>query len=159
MVSIDFSLIIVILNFILMLVILNKILYKPIKKFLTERQVSINDDIENAKISRKEAEELVKKQEEEYKKHTLEIRKLFDEKAKEAEKKAEEIVNQALKEKENKISELKQQLETEKNKAIKEIKGSLGEMISELAGKFLSGKIDEKQDEELIDDLIKQRGD
>ena len=59
MISIDYTLIIVILNFIVLLAVLNKILYKPIKKFLEERKQTIANDMDGAKKSREDAEELV----------------------------------------------------------------------------------------------------
>ncbi len=50
MITINYAFIIVILNFILLLVILNKLLYKPIKKFLEERQAKIEADLDTYKI-------------------------------------------------------------------------------------------------------------
>lgn len=157
MVSIDFTLLIVILNFILLLVILNKVLYKPIKNFLSQRQSRISKDIDEAASSRVEAEELLKTQEEEYKKHTNEIRKMFEKKTKEAEFKADEIIKEALKEKENRLNEFKEQLETEKKRALKEIETQIGSLVSDLAGKFLSEKIGTKEDKVLLDSLLQDR--
>ena len=76
MISIDYSLIIVILNFVLLLIVLNKILYKPIKKFLSERQQKIASDLDEAKASRKQAEELVEQKSNELKQSAEEIRKM-----------------------------------------------------------------------------------
>ena len=59
MITINYAFIIIILNFILLMIILNKLLYKPIKKFLEERQAKIGSDIDSAEPSKQEAENLV----------------------------------------------------------------------------------------------------
>ena len=41
---------------------------------------------------------------------------------------------------------------------MKELESELAEMVSVLSGKFLSGKIDGKKDEELISKILSERG-
>ena len=45
MISIDYSLLLVILNFVVLILVLDKLLYKPIKKFLADRQNEIAKNI------------------------------------------------------------------------------------------------------------------
>jgi len=53
--AIDFSIIAVILNFVLLLIILNSLLYKPLSKFLADRQNKIQSDVNEANLSLEKA--------------------------------------------------------------------------------------------------------
>ncbi len=157
MISIDYSLIIVILNFVLLLIVLNKILYKPIKKFLSERQQKIASDLDEAKASRVKAEKLVKEKNTEIKQSAEDIRKMKSAAAGDAEGKAREIMKNAKEQEKRILQDTEEQLETEKVKVMKKIEDELAEMVAELSSKFLSEKLDEKKDKELIKKIISER--
>lgn len=156
MINIDYSFIIVILNFVLLLIILNKILYKPIKKFLEERQKKIADDLDGAKASRKKAEKLVLEKDEELKKSAEEIRKMKNAATNDAEEKAKDIMKNAKKQEKRILQETEKQLKTEKVKVMGAIEDELSELVTELSSKFLSEKLDGKNDKELIKKIISQ---
>ena len=156
MISIDYSLIIVILNFILLLIILNKILYKPIKQFLVERQSSIATDLEQAEKSKVEAEELVKKQEDEFKQSAHEIRKIKEQAKKDAEMKGDEIIKEARGREKAILADTEKQLAHEKQKVLHEIEGELGERITSLTSTIIGKHIDEKIDAAMIDRLLEE---
>jgi len=157
MISIDYSLIIVILNFVLLLIVLNKILYKPIKKFLDERQKKIASDLDDAKASRVQAEKLVEEKSDELKQSTEEIRKMKSAATSDAEGKAMDIINNAKEQEKRILQDTEDQLETEKVKVMGEIEDELAEMVAEFSSKFLSEKLDEKKDKELIKKIIAER--
>jgi F-type H+-transporting ATPase subunit b len=156
MISIDYSLIIVILNFVLLLVILNSILYKPIKSFLTERQTTISTDLEEAENSKTAAEELVRKQEDEFKQSALEIRKLKEHAKKDAEMKSDEIIKQAREREKAVLADTEKQLVHEKQKVLHEIEGELGERITSLTSTIIGKHIDEKIDAAMIERLLEE---
>ena len=158
MISIDYSLIIVILNFVLLLIVLNKILYKPIKKFLEERQQTIASDLDDAKASRTEAEKLVEKKGNELKQSAEEIRKMKGAATSDAEGKARDIVKNAKEQEKRILQDTEHQLKTEKVKVMGDIEDELAEMVAELSSKFLSEKLDESKDKELIKRIISERG-
>ena len=156
MITINYAFVIVILNFILLLIILNKLLYKPIRKFLAERQEKIGSDLDNAELSRQKAEKLVKEKEQDLKSSADEIRKMKQASRRDAEKQASEIIQEA-KDKERKIiSETEDQLQHEKDKVMQSIETELTQMVTNLSEKFLSHKIDKKQDVELLNKLISE---
>ena len=158
MISIDYSLIIVILNFVLLLIVLNKILYKPIKKFLEERQQTIASDLDDAKASRTEAEKLVEKKGNELKQSAEEIRKMKGAATSDAEVKARDIVKNAKEQEKRILQDTEHQLKTEKVKVMGDIEDELAEMVAELSSKFLSEKLDEDKDKELIKKIISEKG-
>jgi F-type H+-transporting ATPase subunit b len=156
MISINYAFIIVILNFVLLLIVLNKLLYKPIKHFLTERQKKIAEDIDAAKASKEEAKKLLEQKENELKTSTEEIRKLKNAALKDAEMKAQDILKNAKNMEKKILQETESQLEHEKQKVMHDIEGELSQLVAELTAKFLSGKLDEKNDKELINKMLKE---
>ena len=159
MISIDYSLIIVILNFILLLVILNKVLYKPVKSFLIERQSSIASDLEEAEKSKAIAEELVIKQEEEFKKSAYEIREMKEQAKKDAESKSDEIIKEARNREKAILADTEKQLAHEKQKVLQVIEGELGEKITLLASTIIGKNIDDKIDAAMIEKLLQEERD
>ncbi len=159
MISIDYTLIIVILNFVVLLIVLNKLLYKPISNFLAERKKQISEDIDAAKRSREEASGYAKLKEVELKKSSEEIRMLKKSAAKDAETRASEIVKSAMDHEKKILREAEEQLYGEKDKVVGEISEELAEMISQLSAKYLSEKIKENSDAELIKKILDERSD
>ncbi len=158
MISIDYTLIIVILNFIVLMAVLNKILYKPIKKFLEERKQTIVADMDGAKKSREDAEKLVSKRGKELKASTEEIRKMKQNSRRDAESKATEILKEAKNKEKRILKDTEAQLEHEKVKTLQKLESELANMVSDLSGKFLSDKINDDKDKELIKGIIAERG-
>lgn len=154
MISINYSLIIVILNFILLLIVLNKLLYKPIKQFLNDRQKKIADDLDSAEASKEEAQKLVEKKENELKSSAEDIRKMKTAARKDTENKAGEIMKNAKEREKKMLKDTEVQLEHEKQKAMQEIEGELSILVADLSAKFLAGKLDEKNDTELITKML-----
>jgi F-type H+-transporting ATPase subunit b len=147
----------VILNFVLLLIVLNKIIYKPIKKFLEERQKAIASDLDEAKASRVQAEKLVEEKSEELKHSAEEIRKMKNAATSDAEGKARDIMKNAKEQEKRILQDTEEQLETEKVKVMEEIEDELAEMVADLSAKFLSEKLDEKKDHDLIKKIISER--
>ncbi len=157
MISINYAFILVILNFILLLIVLNKILYKPIKKFLIERQKKIASDMDNAEASRLEAEKLVQKKEDELKASAEDVRKMKKAANRDAENQAADIVRNAEDQEKKILKDTEEQLVHEKKKAMKEIESDLTEMVTNLSAKFLSEKVNDKNDRNLIKKMLTER--
>lgn len=156
MISIDYSLLLVILNFVVLIFVLDKLLYKPIKKFLANRQSEIAKDIEDAKQSKEEALKLAKQKEEELKKSSDEVREMKTRAQKDAEKKAESILDAAKEGKKKILIETESQLQHEKEKAVKELKSELAGMIEKISEKVIHEKLDSEKDLKLIEEMLSQ---
>ncbi len=154
MISIDYTIILVILNFVVLILVLDKLLYKPIVKFLHERQNEIAKDIEEAKLSKEKAKELAAKKEEELKKTVQEANVIKQKAKKEAQLTAEEILKEAHDSKKKIISDTEKQLEHEKEKVLKEVKGELAELIEKVSEKVIHEKLDDEKDAKLIDEIL-----
>ena len=159
MISIDYTLIIVILNFVVLLIVLNKLLYKPINKFLDERKAKISEDIDAAKKSREDASLFVQQKENELKKSSEDIRTLKKSATKDAENRASEIVKSAMDQEKKILRETENQLLNEKDKVMGEIGEELSEMISKLSAKYISESMKDGDDTDLINKLLEERSD
>ena len=154
MISINYAFIIVILNFILLLIVLNKMLYKPIKKFLAEREQKIASDIDDASGNKVKSEKLVEQKHEELKQSAEYIRKMKQLAKRDADKQASEIVDNAHTQEKKILKDTEDQLAHERDKVMKEIEGDFSELVTELSAKFLSEKIDVENDKKMISKII-----
>lgn len=156
--AIDFSLIVVILNFILLLIVLNNVLYKPLKKYLADRQEKIKNDVDEASQSIEKANQLVIQKEEELKNSMEEARKIKDSIRREAENQADKILHDAKLQERETIQQTQNQLNELNKKAMADIETQLSGMIADLTSKVLAEKIDVEKDRELINKLLAKRG-
>ena len=154
MISIDYSLIIVVLNFLFLLYILNKYVYKNAKKYLENRRLVIKGDLNKANQSKIEASQLLET-------NKIKIKELMDTAIKEkrviiskADAEANVIINNA-KQREKKIKmETENQLIEEQKKATNLLKKRLSSLIVQLSNKVISEKISKKDDETMILNLL-----
>lgn len=155
MISIDFTLILVILNFILLLIILKKLLYKSLVSFLNKRQKQIKDNLENAKRSQEESAKMLESQKEMLHKARKEAREIREEAITNAKITGEQILKAANTEKDVLMTETQKIIEGEVKKAKKSIEKEIGEFVVSLTDKIIGKKLTEKDDIKLINNLIK----
>ncbi|MDP8232994.1 MAG: F0F1 ATP synthase subunit B [Candidatus Zophobacter franzmannii] len=158
MISIDISLVVVIMNFILLIIILNKVAFKPLREMLEKRQNQIKDDIDSAEKSKEEAKNLLMAQEDEHRKATTEARHLREKIKKEAQIEADKIIEVAHQQNKKLLAEGEKRLELESKKTMKELEGELAGLVAQLSEKVLDEKLDSPKDKELIQKMIQNRG-
>ena len=156
--TIDISLVVVILNFILLMIVLNSLLYKPLKGYFTARQKKVEDDIMQAEQSIEKANQLVTQKENEMRLALDDARKMKENIRRDAETQAEDIIKVAkqkeheiIAQEENKIRELHHQ-------ATIQIEAELSALIADLTARVLAEKIDSEKDKQLILKLLENRG-
>ncbi|MCK9328689.1 MAG: hypothetical protein PHY08_01000 [Candidatus Cloacimonetes bacterium] len=156
--TIDFSMIIVILNFVLLMIVLNNLLYKPLKQYFVDRQNKIQQDVNEASESIEKANQLVVKREDELKNSMEDARKMKDSIRYEAEKQAEQILHNAKLQERDTIQQTQNQLKELNKKAFRDIESKLSVIVANLTEKVLEEKIDSEKDKELINKLLAKRG-
>ena len=156
--TIDISLVAVILNFVLLLIILNAILYKPLKGFLSDRQKKIQSDIEEASKSIEKAYNLAQQREYELKNAIEEARNIKEAIRVEAENQAENIIKAAKEHERDIISQTENKLKTMSEQTMRDFESQITEIVADLTGKVLAEKIDDVKDRELINRLLANRG-
>ncbi len=157
MITIDYSLLIVIANFVLLLIILNKILYKPMKKWLTERTQKISGDIDDAARTREEAAKLLDQQKQELIESSEEIRKMQHRAKREAEDQAKDILDNAAKQQKEIVQDTEAQIAHVRKQTIESLESEIAGMIANVSAKIIADKMDPQTDKALIDKLLQDR--
>ncbi len=157
MITIDVSFILVILNFIFLLIVLSRVMYKPLKKFLSERQTFIISKMESTKQAELEAKKLVEKRQDELNNAIDEGKSLRQKAIANAELQARTIQQQAEERAVKIRQEADEQIEREREKVVKKISSDLASMVSDISGKFLSKKVDSKENTKIITTLIAKK--
>jgi F0F1-type ATP synthase membrane subunit b/b' len=117
----------------------------------------ISDDLDQAKDSREKAEQLVEEKGQELKTSAEEIRKMKYASKRDAESQVTIIIKSANDQEKKILKDTEEQLKHEKEKVMEEIEDELTAMVSDLSAKFLSEKLDEKKDVNLIKKVISER--
>ncbi len=145
------------LAFILVLVILKKVAWKPILKALSERERSIEEAIESARLAREEMAKL-KSSNEELQKKAREERDLILKEAREIrETIIAEAKTKAQQEADRVIAASRETLKNEKLAAISELKNQVAHLSIEIAEKILRKELnsDDKQ-QALVHNLVEE---
>lgn len=143
------------LVFLLIYWVLGKFAFKPIQNALKEREVSIQESLDQAKKAREEMsnlkaenEALLKEAREERSKMLKEAREISDNLIKEAKEKAKEEAKII-------VTTAKEQIELQKMAAIISVKNEVGLMVLDLAGKVLKKQLKgDKAQEEYVKQLV-----
>jgi len=143
------------LVFLLIYWVLGKFAFKPIQNALKEREVSIQESLDQAKKAREEMsnlkaenEALLKEAREERSKMLKEAREISDNLIKEAKEKAKEEAKII-------VTTAKEQIELQKMAAIISVKNEVGLMVLDLAGKLIKKQLKgDKAQEEYVKQLV-----
>ena len=155
---IDFLVIATVLNFLLLLIILNRLLYKPLKKFFTDRQNKIREDLAEAERLTQMANDRVTEKNEELNNFRAECKQIKDNILKDATAERESILYAAKLKEVELIKHAENKIQTMNKKAIDELEERISRIIADLAGKILEEKLDSEKDKELILRLLAERG-
>ncbi len=154
MVSVDYSLILVILNFIVLMWLLNKFIFQNVKTFLEKRQEKIASELEETEKARVQAQELVLQKEQELKKADLEIRGERKRMLDKAEGQANQILSEAKSREKQILQESKKELLSQKDAVVSGIGDEMAALVAKISEKIIGQKLDEKSDAELIKKMI-----
>lgn len=142
-----------------MFTFLSYLFIEPVRKLLTKRQERIATDLSDAARDKTDA---------------LQLKAQYEEKLHNADKEAEEILSEARKKalnSENRIIQeakeeaarirerAKAEIELEKQAAAEEMKQQMIQMAAMMAGKVVAASIDEKKQDALIQETLKEMGD
>ena len=138
-------------NVAVLIALLTFLLYKPVRKFLSERRQKIADDIERAQAIRDEAAQLqakYKKMIDDIEAEREEILRLTHRKAVE---KSDQLIFEARREAEAIFHRAKADMETERENLSNEMKRQIIEIAHLMAGRFVQLSIDRETQDRLIE--------
>ncbi|NPV53105.1 MAG: F0F1 ATP synthase subunit B [Firmicutes bacterium] len=154
MVQIDMTFVASIINFILLVALLGAFLYKPMKRFLKEREQLISRNIAEAEAARKEAARL----KEEYEMHIAQARKevqnIIENAVREGEHARDEIIESARSEAKRIVEKAEREARMKEARAWGELRDQLIAFSVLAASKVASVSVDRDSQEKIIRDLL-----
>ncbi|MBO8172011.1 MAG: F0F1 ATP synthase subunit B [Bacillaceae bacterium] len=148
-----------VITFIILLLIVRKFAMGPAMSVLEKRQKHIEEQITTAEKNREEAQKLLEEQRAALKEARDEAHEIVERAKKQSEVEAKEILNSAKERADRMVEEARAEIEREKDKAVAELRDQVTSLSVLLASKIIEKELDEKQQQEVIDQFMKQVGD
>ena len=142
-----------------LVLMMSKILFNPARKMLEERKERIKLDIDTAEIDREEASVLRLAYEEKIKKIGLEADEILSDARRKALESEARIIQEAKEESMRIMNYTKTEVELEKKKMADDVKKQMISVATIMAGRVVSATIDQKAQEALLEDTLKDIGD
>ncbi|MHA7967100.1 F0F1 ATP synthase subunit B [Paenibacillus sp. CAU 1782] len=152
------STIITIISFILLYLALNKWAFGPLFGVMEKRRQLILEQMNTAESSRKQAEESLQEQKAALDQARKEAYGILEQARSTSSKQAEEIVQTAKNEADRLKDAALKDIESEKNKAIAALRTEVGGISVKIASKIIEKQVDEKSQEQLVDQYLKEVG-
>lgn len=140
-------------------IVLSYFLFNPARKFLEDRKLRIQGDIDTAKTEKEDALALKAEYEAKLKEADKEIERILSEARKKAIANENKIIAEAREEAAGIIQRANTEAELEKKRVIDEVKQEMVSIASIMAGKVVSANIDATIQDSLIDETLKEIGD
>lgn len=145
-----------VIAFIILMLLLNKFAFGPLFAVMEKRRQLIQDQMNTAENSRKEAEASLAEQRAALEEARKEAYAIIEQAKTTSNKQADEIVQSAKNEAVRLKNEALVDIESEKNKAISALRTEVGGISVQIASKIIEKQVDEKSQEELVDKYLKE---
>lgn len=145
-------------TFIILLLLLRKFAWGPIMAMMKQREEHIANEIDTAERNRKEAEKYLEQQKAEVQKAREEAQAIIENAKKLSEKQGEEIVAKAKEEAERVKNTALAEIQREKEQAVTALREQVASLSVLIATKVIEKELDEKAQEKLIQDYLKEVG-
>jgi F-type H+-transporting ATPase subunit b len=150
--------IITLVSFGILYLLLSKYAFGPLFGMMEKRRVHIQDQIQAAEQNRKHTEQLLAEQKEAIQTARKEAYDMIEQAKITSSKQADDIVQQAKAETTRLKDEALRDIENEKNKAVAALRSQVGAMSVLIASKIIEKQIDEKSQEQLVEQYLKEVG-
>lgn len=144
--------------FIILLALLRKYALKPLLGVMEKRQQKIAEDLDTAEKNRAEAEKLFKEQQQMLEQARKDASQILENARVTSEKQAAEIIETAKQEAEQFKNVARAEMNREKEQAVEALRKEVGQLSVLLASKIIEKEIDAKQQEELLQNYLKEVG-
>lgn len=144
--------------FIILFLLLRRYAFGPLMGIMEKRAQQIEDDLKQAEQNRAEAEQLLKEQRAELEQAKKDAQQILENARATSEKQAEEIIQAAREEVEQLKSVAQKEIEREREKAVEALRREMGTLSVLLAAKVIEKELDPEQQQQLIDQYLKEVG-
>ncbi|MEK3883723.1 F0F1 ATP synthase subunit B [Paenibacillus sp. PL2-23] len=144
--------------FLILYWLLNKYAFGPLFSIMEQRRQLIQQQMNTAETSRKAAETSMEEQKAALEQARKEAYAIIEQARTTSTKQAEEIVQSAKNEAGRLKGDALKDIESEKNKAIAALRSEVGGISVQIASKIIEKQVDEKSQEQLVDQYLKEVG-
>ncbi len=156
MIQIDMTFLASVVNFILLTALLTFLLYRPIRRFMADRDERIRQAIEAAARARTESEALKGEYEARLSQATREAATIIEKATQQAEKAASDIIQQAQREATALIDRAKVEAVRERTAAFERLREDLVALVIAVSAKVAAESADSVGDEAIVRRLLEQ---
>ncbi len=146
-------------NIIILFILLKIFLFKPINKIMNERTRSIQDDIDSAEKSRREAEELKKQYADDLSGAKEEAQKIIMKAHDDAEAEKAAILKKSQEEASQIISDAGRTIENERRRVLQQAQSQIADLAIEAASKIIGENVDDEKNRRLVDEFLSSEED
>lgn len=146
------------LNLLILFVLLRNFLYKPVSKFMADREAKFASERAEIDANRNEADTLKSKYETSMKNARLDAEHIAEERRKAAEREAEDLRNKAKKDAQEILTDSMNQAISERDDMLDDLKAQTAKLAVDIAGKILEREIKEDDHKTVIDSFFDKIG-
>ena len=147
-----------VLNLLILFLLLRTFLYKPVSKFMAEREAKFAREREQIDTNRNEANVLKAKYEASMKNARLDAEQISEERRKAAEREAEELHKKAKQDAQGILTDAMNQAVAEREGMLNDLKAQTAELAVDIAGKILEREVTQEDHQRIIDSFFDKVG-
>lgn len=147
-----------VLNVVVLFLLLRTFLYKPVKKFMTEREAKFAGERAEIDADRKQANALKAQYEAAMESAKVAAEKIAEEKRRAVEREADDRLDKARREAQSILAQAKAQAAEEHEEMLSELKTQTAELAVDLAGRILEREVSPRDHQHMIESFFKRVG-
>lgn len=152
------STIVTLVSFLVLYFLLNRYAFGPLMSVMEKRRELVLGQLNEAAETRSEAAAYVEQQKEALQQARQEAYEILEQSRQTSSKQADALIAQAKEETARMKDEAIRDIDSEKNKAMAALRGEVGRVSVQIASKLIEKEIDEKANEGLVDQYLKDVG-
>jgi len=152
------STIVTLVSFLVLYFLLNRYAFGPLMSVMEKRRELVLSQLNEAAETRSEAAAYVEQQKEALQQARQEAYEILEQSRQTSSKQADALIAQAKEETARMKDEAIRDIDSEKNKAMAALRGEVGRVSVQIASKLIEKEIDEKANEGLVDQYLKDVG-
>ncbi|WP_037287107.1 F0F1 ATP synthase subunit B [Saccharibacillus sacchari] len=152
------STVVTLASFLILYFLLNRYAFGPLMSVMEKRRELVLSQLNEAAETRSEAAAYVEQQKEALQQARQEAYEILEQSRQTSSKQADALLAQAKEETARMKDEAIRDIDSEKNKAMAALRGEVGRVSVQIASKLIEKEIDEKANEGLVDQYLKDVG-
>lgn len=144
--------------FLTLLFFLNKFALRPLMGVMEKREQIVNDNLDSAEKTRKEAELLIANQTKELEKAKTEANEIIQQAKKLSEQQGQDIIAQARENAERLKDSALAEIQREKEHAVSTLRAEVANLSVSIAKKVIEKELDEKEQEKIVEKYLEEVG-